>query len=98
METQYKDCYVQLNMIVKPTEMFDENGKFIFISKIVKSAVLHAAQANNQGKLHTIKKMMWEELLKEKQWQLPRETNFLRICEFQMNRIPRFDQPITFNI
>ena len=85
-------------MIVKPTEVFDENGKFIFINKIVKTAVLHAAQANNQGKLHAIKKRMWEQLLKEKQWQLPRETNFLRICEFKMNIIPKFDQPITFKI
>lgn len=98
MEQQYKDCYVQLDMIVKPAEMFDENGKFIFISKAVKSAVLHAAQANNQGKLHTIKKMMWEQLLKEKGWKIPNKTNFLSLCEFTEKRIPRYSKPISFNI
>ena len=98
METKYKNCYVQLNMDIKATEMFDANGKFIFIGKIHREAVLHAAQANNPAKLHLIKKMMWEELLKEKQWQMPAKTNFLHMCSFTEVKIPRYDKPISYNI
>lgn len=98
MEKQYKDCYVQLNMDVKATEMFDANGKYIFINKIHREAVLHAAQANDQNKTHLIKKMMWEQLLKEKGWKIPDQTNFLSLCEFTEKRIPRYSKPISYNI
>lgn len=98
MTKPYKDCYVQLNMDLKVSEMFDADGKFIFIGKVHREAVLHAAQANNPNKKHLIKKMMWEELLEEKKWQMPDKANFLDMCNFTEVRIPRYDKPITYNI
>ena len=98
MDKEFENCYVQLDMDVKVTEMFDANGKFIFIGNIHKEAILHAAQANNQNKLYTIKKMMWDELIKEKQWKLPEKTNFLHMCNFTLKKVARMCKPISYNI
>lgn len=98
---QFEDCYVELTMVLKTVEMLDGGGRIVFSSNVTKKAILHIAQANNPGKLNTIKQKMWEDLLREKQWKPVFQTNtskYIRMCDFKLKKIPRMSAPISYNI
>jgi hypothetical protein len=95
---KFKDCYVEMTLTVKSSEMF-VNGKLVILKGNPKiTAVLHEVQANNTAKLDQIKRLLWNKVASENGWQTTLKENINSLCSVVLKPIPRKSLPITFNI
>ena len=87
--------YIKLRLVIKKTELFDQQGKIFFINNIVKEAILHAEQFNDSKRFANIKKDMWEEVIKEQNWNFNPDS-YEENCKFIAIKVPKRCAPITY--
>lgn len=89
--------YYKLHLVIQPQEMFVD-GKYAFISRTEKTAVLHEAQKINPAKFEKIKEFMFSDLCEEKHWDSGDIFKNKKGWSFNEEEIPWKSEPITYNI
>ncbi len=90
--------YIELTLVVQPQDLIFADGHYGFISGGSKRVVLHEAQFKNHKKLEMIKSIMWDELLKEKKWNLLKREAINLTYQYATKEIPWKSEPITYYI
>lgn len=95
VETNKK--YYKMHLVIQPQEMFVD-GKYAFISRTEKTAILHEAQKINPHKFDKIKELMFSDLCNEKHWDSGNIFKNKKGFSFNLEEIPWKSEPITYNI
>lgn len=90
--------YIKLTLVVQAQDLIFADGRYGFISGGSKRVILHEAQFKNHKKLELIKSIMWDELLKEKNWNLPKREAVNLTYKYTTEEIPWKSEPITYYI
>ena len=97
MKKYQADQYLKLIMSLRDREIFI-NGKLVIAKTLLKEAVLHCNQANNEAAKDLIKRKMWEELIKENNLDISPTTNPQKYCDFKEFAIPKKSEKITYSL
>ena len=89
--------YVKVILSLRDREMF-VGGKLVIAKTLVKQAVLHCNQANNEAAKDLIKRKMWEELIQENNLDISPTINPQKFCDFKEFAIPKKSEKITYSL
>ena len=92
---KFEDCYVEMTMTLKNTEMFDEKGNLCIVGNRVRTEILHPDQVNDPKQRQQWQVVAWRRWCKEHGWD--KNNPVEKSCTFRFKPIAKKSKPITLN-